>query len=307
MKNLLIFGLVVISLSCQPQQSTFTTESGVLVTKIENGKGSIPTKDSILILQMKLVTDSGEVITETTPIRPLALKYDPAMEAGALQEVVTKLTVGDSVSFTLSAKNLFEETYKRPVPPTMDSTTVITCNMLLQDQMTQDGYRAYTSELREQQRLLDEAKLADKLISDGETIDAYLAENGIEAITTESGLRYVITEEGNGPTAESGNEVVVHYAGKILEGAYFDTSMEEVAQEQGMFNPSRDYASGFKFNIGQGRVIKGWDEGIAYIKEGGKGTLYIPSPLGYGSRGSGPKIPPYSILVFDVEVLKVNK
>ncbi len=173
--------------------------------------------------------------------------------------------------------------------------------------MSEEGYRTYTNELRQQQQLLDEAKLADKLVADGDTIDAFLAKEGIEAITSESGLRYLITEEGNGPNAEPGDEVVVHYAGRILNGDYFDTSIEAVAKENGMYNPSRNYSEGFSFNIGQGRVIKGWDEGIAYIKEGGKGTLYIPSPLGYGSRGSGPKIPPYSILVFDVEVLKVNK
>ena len=307
MKNLLILGLALTILSCQQKPATFTTASGVVVSKIESGDGSAPIKDSVVVLQLKLETEDGKILTETTPLRPLALIYDPEMKAGALQEVVNNLIQGDSVSFTITAKNLFEETYNRPLPPDMDSTTLVNCNMFFQDQMSQDGYREYVNSLREKQRLLDEALQADKFAAELDSIDAYLAEKGIEAIKSESGLRYVITEEGTGANAEPGDEVVVHYAGYVLNGDYFDTSMEDVAREQGLYREGRDYSQGFTFPIGQGRVIKGWDEGIAYIKEGGKGTLYIPSQLGYGSRGSGSKIPPYSILVFDVEVLEVRK
>ena len=224
-----------------------------------------------------------------------------------MQEVVNKLAVGDSVSFEIPAKNLFEQTYKMPLPADMDSTTMVSCNMRLQQQMSEDSYKKYVNGLRKKLQRLEESKLASRLTADGDSIDAYLAEADIKAIVSESGLRYAIAREGTGISAKPGDEVVVHYAGKLLDGTYFDTSIEEVAKRQGMHNPGRDYNSGFSFNIGQGHVIKAWDEGIGYIKEGGKGTLYVPSPLGYGSRGAGPKIPPYSILVFDVEVLKVNK
>ncbi|MEQ9007037.1 MAG: FKBP-type peptidyl-prolyl cis-trans isomerase, partial [Ekhidna sp.] len=92
--------------------------------------------------------------------------------------------------------------------------------------------------------------------------------------------------------------------GKVISGEYFDTSIESVAKEQEIFREGRDYAP-FSFSLGQGRVIKGWDEGIALLNEGAKATLYIPSPLGYGNRGSGPIIEPNSILIFDVELVEI--
>ena len=141
---------------------------------------------------------------------------------------------------------------------------------------------------------------------DKEVLDTYLAENGIEATSTESGLRYVITEQGSGPQPSTGQMVQVNYAGWVLNGAYFDTSIESVARENDIFREGRTYEP-FSFAIGQGRVIKGWDEGIALLNVGSKATLYIPSPLGYGNRGSGPVIKPNSILVFDVELVGIQE
>lgn len=306
MKKLWLFILPLIALACQ-QQETYTTSSGVKVTKLIAGEGQTPIKDSIIVIQLKLETDSGKVLTETTPLRPLALAFDPELEAGTLQEVLTTMKQGDSVQFIISAQNLFEETYKRPLPPDMDSTSTITCNMKFEAQMSQENYRAYMQGLQEKQQAQEAIIMEEKIKIEADSIDAFLAEKGITAATSESGLRYVVTEEGSGPAAAPGDQVTVHYAGRIMGGEYFDTSMEAVAKEQGLYNERRPYDEGFTFAIGQGQVIKGWDKGIAYFKEGGKGTLYIPSALGYGSRGSGPKIPPYSILVFDVEVLKIEK
>ena len=115
--------------------------------------------------------------------------------------------------------------------------------------------------------------------------------------------------EGNGTFAEAGDNVVVNYVGRNLNGAYFDTSMEDVAKENGIWSQQRaDYGyKPFEVVVGRGQVIKGWDEGIPLIPEGGKGTLYIPSPLGYGARGSGALIPPFSVLEFEVEVIKIEK
>ncbi len=111
-------------------------------------------------------------------------------------------------------------------------------------------------------------------------------------ITTTSGLKYVEIQEGTGETPQTGQTVKVHYTGTLEDGTKFDSS--------------RDRGQPFKFNIGRGQVIKGWDEGLSTMKVGGRRKLIIPSELGYGARGAGGVIPPYSTLIFDVELLGVN-
>jgi peptidylprolyl isomerase len=109
--------------------------------------------------------------------------------------------------------------------------------------------------------------------------------------TTKSGLKYVIIQQGNGPKADSGKTVVVHYSGYLLDGTRFDSSVE------------RDEP--FSFVVGLKMVIPGWDEGIALLNKGSKARFIIPSALAYGPRQVG-KIPPNSTLIFDVELLDVK-
>jgi peptidylprolyl isomerase len=110
-------------------------------------------------------------------------------------------------------------------------------------------------------------------------------------VTTSSGLQYWDMKTGNGKVAEPGKIVVVDYTGWLADGAKFDSS--------------RDRAEPFQFRLGAGRVIKGWDEGVAGMKIGGKRQLRIPPGLGYGARNME-SIPPNSTLIFDVELLEVK-
>jgi FKBP-type peptidyl-prolyl cis-trans isomerase len=111
-------------------------------------------------------------------------------------------------------------------------------------------------------------------------------------ITTDSGLQYEEVKEGTGPAAKGGDSVDVHYTGWLTDGKKFDSS--------------RDRGSPFRFQLGAGRVIKGWDEGVAGMKVGGTRKLHIPAELGYGRRGAGGVIPPDADLVFEVELLGIR-
>lgn len=114
---------------------------------------------------------------------------------------------------------------------------------------------------------------------------------------TASGLRYIDTKLGNGATAQAGQTATVHYTGWL-----------SVAGEKGrQFDSSRTRGQPFAFPLGGGRVIKGWDEGVAGMKVGGQRTLIIPPQLGYGAQGAGGGvIPPNATLIFDVELLDVK-
>ena len=109
---------------------------------------------------------------------------------------------------------------------------------------------------------------------------------------TPSGLYYKITEATEGKTANDGDVVSVHYAGKLVDGTEFDSSFKRNEP--------------IEIPIGVGQVIKGWDEGILLLKEGESATLLIPSELGYGANGAGGVIPPNAWLIFDVKLVKVN-
>ena len=112
------------------------------------------------------------------------------------------------------------------------------------------------------------------------------------AVTTDSGLQYVDLVEGSGDSPSDGADVVVHYTGWLTDGTKFDSSV--------------DRGEPFSFPIGKGRVIRGWDEGVARMKIGGKRKLIIPPELGYGATGAGGVIPPNATLVFEVELLEVR-
>jgi FKBP-type peptidyl-prolyl cis-trans isomerase FkpA len=109
---------------------------------------------------------------------------------------------------------------------------------------------------------------------------------------TPSGLRYQDLASGQGAEAAEGRTVSVHYTGWLPNGEKFDSS--------------RDRNEPFKFKLGAGQVIAGWDEGVAGMKVGGRRKLVIPPDLGYGTAGAPPDIPPGAILVFDVELVDVR-
>ena len=109
---------------------------------------------------------------------------------------------------------------------------------------------------------------------------------------TSSGLEYVEVEAGSGTQAVAGKTVSVHYTGKLQDGKVFDSSVSR--------------GEPITFQLGAGRVINGWDEGIALMKVGGKAQLTIPPNLAYGERGAGGVIPPNATLVFDVELIDVK-
>lgn len=121
-------------------------------------------------------------------------------------------------------------------------------------------------------------------------------EAAAEMVTTDSGLRYEDKKIGIGSETVRGDRVEVHYTGWL----------DDKGEKGQKFDSSVDRGRTFSFILGTGRVIKGWDEGVAGMKIGGKRTLYIPAGLGYGSRGAGRSIPPNADLIFDVELIGIK-
>lgn len=147
---------------------------------------------------------------------------------------------------------------------------------------------------REAQQMLNEyfenkaKEDAQQAIAEGA---AFLKENGQRegVVTTKSGLQYEVLTEGTGKSPKATDKVRCHYEGRLINGNVFDSSYQR--------NEPADF--------GLNQVIAGWTEGVQLMKEGAKYRFFIPYVLGYGERGAGSQIPPYSTLVFDVELIKV--
>jgi FKBP-type peptidyl-prolyl cis-trans isomerase len=140
-----------------------------------------------------------------------------------------------------------------------------------------------------------EESAAKQIGIDDMMLQEYFKSNNIKATKTASGMYYKIDKAGTGPNVKAGQKVTVNYTGKLLDGTKFDSNTDSAFQ----------HVQPFSFNVGQGMVIKGWDEGLQLMNKGSKGVLYIPSTMAYGDRGQGP-IKPNSVLIFDVEVTDIE-
>jgi len=146
-----------------------------------------------------------------------------------------------------------------------------------------DAAKVFSSKMKEINKAQEEK---DKLLAEK------IKEHTKGATKTNTGLQYVILEEGEGEKPNKGDNVSLHYSGFLVDGTMFDSSY------------GRNQA--FEFPLGAGRVIKGWDEGVALLSVGTKAKFIIPPHLGYGSRGAGGLIPPNATLIFEVELLEIK-
>jgi len=301
---LAVLAISMLSIACSEER---TTESGIKVNIIEKGEGTALKDSTILRINMKYLNSKGNEQWNSAKAaagEPVPLQYIKEVwgTSGTMYEALEVMNVGDSASFEITAKDLYETTFKTGVPDSLDSGSNVTFYAKIVSMMNTEEFQAFQKEeyekVQEKRKVEMAAAQAKKLEEsaeiikkDGETIDQFLAEQNITPQTTESGIRYVITQEGEGDNAKSGDQVSVHYNGTLLDGTKFDSSY--------------DRGSPFGFTLGQGRVIMGWDEGIALLNKGAKATLYIPSTLAYGERATG-SIPANSILKFDVELVDIK-
>jgi peptidylprolyl isomerase len=236
------------------------------------------------------------MINDSTPLIPNTqnmMKLQEPSFPGDLNEGLAMMHKGDSASFIVNTDSTFKYLFMQPtLPAEFNSTDVMRFEIKVVDFMPEKVYAqnfANDVKNRNAQRAAQlQNDYADETAKAAKELADYLTKNKIEAMPTESGLYYVVTEPGNGEKPEVGKPVTMHYTGKLLNGTVFDSSVE------------RDQP--FQFVLGVGQVIPGWDEGVQLMTKGEKGLLYIPYYLAYGERDMG-DIPPFSNLIFEVELI----
>lgn len=211
-------------------------------------------------------------------------------KANPIADAVGMMSVGDSVSVEIP---LDEEMRKMPQLKDVQKLVYdIVLEEVKSQQEYQDAVAADRAAAAEKQNAIMAREEAVAALVTGMAADYKAGKLNDQLKTTESGLKYVIIEEGTGKAAEQNKNVEVLYYGILPSGEEFDNSFKRGAP--------------IPFKLGQGQVIRGWDEGIALLKEGSQAVLFIPSELGYGATGSGSSIPPNSELIFYVELTKVG-
>lgn len=274
--------------------TTVPTSSGVYVIEQKPGSGRLIQKGDMVKVDFTVLTiDEQKVFSTLDRQQPITFEYGQPFDTKGFDEAIGMMKKGSSARVIVPSAMAFGEKGRRDmggndiIPP---YTTVI-YDIEVLDIKTKAQHEKEQAEKEAKSKA--EAKAAEA--KESGLIQKYLKDNNISVKPTASGLYYVEKVRGKGSKAMPGKKVSVHYTGRLVDGTVFDSSLE------------RKPAQPFEFTLGAGQVIPGWDEGIALMNEGGKAILVIPSKLGYGSGGSGATIKPFSPLVFDVELVKVNK
>ncbi|GMQ25279.1 hypothetical protein Aoki45_19610 [Algoriphagus sp. oki45] len=296
----LVIGLGTLT-SCKKTQ--VTEKDGIEYTYVKEGSDKAPNGDFILYnLVITNAEDSVIYSTLDQPFPGYLMANDSLPAQNGMDEIFLNLKQGDSITFQSTANIIFSGNF----PAFLQGEDQLTVKLGAFAVKTEAEMQSYYEEVM----MAEQAKSAERaktlMVEQAATIEAYAAEKGLNAQKTENGLYYVIEQEGTGDAVTPGTTMYVNYAGYLLDGTLFDTSWEEIAKANNVFNEGRPYEP-LPVNVGMGQVIPGWDEGLMLLKKGSKGKFLIPSPLAYGEAGAGAMIPGNSILVFDVEVVDVQK
>ncbi|NMM47421.1 FKBP-type peptidyl-prolyl cis-trans isomerase [Flammeovirgaceae bacterium KN852] len=235
-------------------------------------------------MNVKLSADDSVIYNSDESGRPADYPVMPTLgerEKGTIVEIFQLLAVNDSIYAEIPATDFYKG--GPGLPPSIDSTTTMKISLGLIDILNPEERMNYMTELSSKLKEKQKAK-------DLEVIKEYIASEGLENVqSTESGIHYIVNQEGEGDSPTATDAVKVHYEGRLLDGTKFDSSLD------------RGEPITFPLN----RVIPGWTEGVQLMTVGSKYTFIIPSTLAYGERGT-PGIPANSVLVFDVELLDIN-
>lgn len=250
----------------------------------------------IALCNNKIMYNSGQL----NKGKPGAFSLTKAAFKGDIMDALVLLTPGDSIICMVDAKSMFDYS-KKPMPDYIKPGDKIQYNIRLvsiipKEQLQKEREAAMQKALQEQPPVQN---------ADDEALKAYFSSKNINPIKTSSGLYYTIQQEGSGPQAKAGDMVTMNYRGNLLDGTVFDSNLDSAFM----------HVQPLTFVLGTGRVIKGWEEGISYLKPGSKATFYIPSSLAYGAQSrpgnaANPKgIPANAVLIFNVELVsaKPNK
>ncbi|HZH55310.1 MAG TPA: FKBP-type peptidyl-prolyl cis-trans isomerase [Sphingobacteriaceae bacterium] len=305
-KSFLVLALASAFLFGACQQNKLKDGPGGLKYQIVKDAGEEKAQaGDMLSISMIIKSDRDSLLTDTYEIGlpqivNIAPDSIPGLYPGDHNTMFSMLGEGDSAIFHLDLDTMAAQTGS-PKPPFVDSHIIFYVKVNkhfkkgdLTDSAHYEVVNAYFDTQIENLKNAESGK-----------IENYVSSNNLTTESTSSGLQIVFEEKGTGVTPTATDTVLVNYTGRLTNGKVFDSSIEEEAMKANIHNPMRTYEPA-KFVIGVGQVIPGWEEGLALAPKGSKFKLIIPSVHAYGEQGDmRGQIPPYSPLVFDIELIDV--
>ncbi|MCF6241978.1 MAG: FKBP-type peptidyl-prolyl cis-trans isomerase [Bacteroidales bacterium] len=280
----LFLSFIVLFTSCnRDSEGYYTAESGLKYQYLkENAKGKKAKTGDYVKIKMAYANSSDSVLFNTKELGgSIKMQIHKPAHKASFNEALLMLKTGERALFKIRADSFYLRTRKEKIPAFIKNNEYLTFDIELLKILSK-------KEILKEQKLLEEQRKKDE----ENLLNYYLNENNIKQEPSISGLYYIETKAGTGKKAMPGNVLTVHYTGKFLSGEIFDSSYKRNQP--------------FRFQLGAGNVIPGWEEGFSKMCEGGKATFIIPSYLAYGKKGYGKIIPPYTTLIFEVALLKVN-
>ncbi|MEO6149772.1 MAG: FKBP-type peptidyl-prolyl cis-trans isomerase, partial [Mucilaginibacter sp.] len=272
--NLLLV-LLFVAFTAVAQQ---TTPKGATYTIFTKNTGEKLKLDDVITFEIEQRTEKDSILFSTYKAgHPVQTQVKAPQMVMDLMEIFPLLTVNDSALVKIPVDSIFKG-HEESMPPFLKKgSQIITVLKITKAQSLTEA--------------IAEKNARDEQIKGAEATDAakYIADKKLNVITTPTGLKYLVTLPSSKRRPQNGDTVLVNYIGQTLAGKVFDSSVEAEAKKAGLSQPGRDYEP-IQVILGQGGVIKGWEEALLLIGEGAKAKLIIPSQLAYGERGAGADI-----------------
>ena len=267
--SLLLLGMMA---ACNDYKGYQKTEDGLYYRfHTQNESNKAPQTGDVLSISMEIKSESDSIVQ---PAKTLYTMMQEPKFPGDVFSALSLMHEGDSATFIISAEDFYKTYNYGDSPAFVTPKSMVFVTLCMHEIQTFDEYKS-----AQIQAALEQEKIQ---------IDQYLKDHNIDVEPTASGLYYVETKAGKGKNPIKGAKCTVNYKGTLLDGTVFDSS---------------EGRAPFEFELGMEQVIAGWDEAISMMKKGGKATLILPSSIAYGERGAGNVIPPFSPLVFEVELI----
>jgi len=256
-----------------------------------SGNNTAIKKGDVVFMRYDILTGKDSMLfnykTMSQPGRPLAVRIGESAYKGDMFEMMLKMHEGDSVSFAIRVDSIFKKSYHQPIPKYLDSTGYIVYHIKVDSVYSSQK----VEDIEKKQKATQAAFLEKAKTAEDSLTKKYLSDNKITEKPTESGLIIVVKQKGKGAKVKKGDNVEVNYKGMFTNGQVFDESAK--------------HDKAVSFGVGMQQVIPAWDEALQTMTVGTKALIVTPSALAYGPNGNQ-GIPPYSPLVFEIEVVKIS-
>lgn len=291
-----IISILVVLLSSCSTKDFKQGETGYQYKIVRSGEGPTFDNNQYILMYMDYYYENDSLLfTWSEKNIPVTLQYIDTIweKRGQIYHGLKKLKVGDSAIFKVNCSDLYEVAFHSNIPYGLNPFSDIKVEIGIISMLEPQQFRMWQANLLKTRKERIQKRKEQQLLEDISLIDIYLEEQGLIGMELESGIRYIVQNEGSGNKPEKGDKVLIHFNGYLLDGTQFDSSY--------------DRNDPYEFILGERSVIMGWEESVAEMPLGSKITFYIPSELAYRERGLGELVDPNTVVVFDLELLDIKK